>query len=341
VIYKISEEIKSKLANKRVILSMSGGKDSTACALLLRENDIPFESIHCDTGWEHAETMAYVRGPLNDRFGPVKILTARYELSEEAEKAAKRVEKELGVEYSSMVRAILYKGMFSNRVRRFCTQELKVYPFRAYARELAEQGVRIVNVVGIRHDESASRAQMPEWEPFDGDAEVWRPLIEWSVDDVVAIHKRHNMPPNPLYTRGAARVGCWPCIFSRKSEIRMVAQIDPKRIEIIEMLEKMVEPMARARYAEKGETIESLGYTAPTWFQNPKSEFREEVQPDGSIKKIRSGRCAPISEVVEWAYTKRGGKEFEPYAPEPGDGGCMRWGLCDMGWAAQGEMFKK
>jgi 3'-phosphoadenosine 5'-phosphosulfate sulfotransferase (PAPS reductase)/FAD synthetase len=337
----VTEETRQKLLSRKVVLSLSGGKDSTACALYLQENGIPFESVHCDTGWEHTETMAYVRGPLNDRFGPIKILTATFPLTPEAEKAAKQVEKELGVQYSSMVRAILYKGMFSSRVRRFCTQELKVYPFRRYARELNDQGVRIINVVGIRHDESAARAQMPEWEPFDGDAEVWRPLIHWSVDDVIAIHKRHNMEPNPLYLRGASRVGCWPCIFARKSEIRMLAQIDPKRVEIIEKLEAIVGEMAKKRYSEEGLTLESLGYSAPAWFTNPKSEYREEIQEDGTVKKIRKGNLLLIREVVDWAFTKHGGKEFEPYAPQPGDGGCMRWGLCDMGWASQGQLFRR
>ena len=121
----------------------------------------------------------------------------------------------------------------------------------------------------------------------------------------------------------------------------MLDQIDPKRVAIIEKLEGIVGELAIKRYAEEGATLESLGYSAPAWFTNPKSEYREEVQPDGTIKKIRKGNLLPIREVVEWAYTKRGGAEFEPYAAEPSDGGCMRWGLCDMGWAAQGEMFKK
>jgi hypothetical protein len=24
--------------------------------------------------------------------------------------------------------------------------------------------------------------------------------------------------------------------------------------------------------------------------------------------------------------------EYEPFAPDPSDGGCMRWGMCDMSW---------
>lgn len=335
----LSDEMSEKLNGRKVILSLSGGKDSTACALFLREHGIPFEAVHCDTGWEHPDTVTYVRTTLEERFGPIKILSGQFDLPEEHEAVAKQLEAELGFKYSAMIRVILYKGMFSSRMRRFCTDNLKVYPFRAYARELMQSGVRIVNVVGIRHDESTARSQMPEWEPFDGDAEVWRPLIRWTVDDVIAIHKRHNMPPNPLYLRGAARVGCWPCIFARKAEIRMIAETDPHRIYVIERLEEVVKEMATKRYAERGETFESLGYTPPTWFQNPKSEYRDRVQKDGTVKRVHSGAQMPIREVVQWSYTKRGKNEVEPFAPQPGDNGCMRWGLCDMGWAQQGILF--
>jgi len=36
------------------VLSLSGGKDSTAAALWLREQGIPHVRLFMDTGWEHA-----------------------------------------------------------------------------------------------------------------------------------------------------------------------------------------------------------------------------------------------------------------------------------------------
>ena len=43
------------------IASFSGGKDSTAMILHLIEQDIEFEAIFSDTGWEHPWTYKYVR----------------------------------------------------------------------------------------------------------------------------------------------------------------------------------------------------------------------------------------------------------------------------------------
>ena len=55
---------------------------------------------------------------------------------------------------------------------------------------------------------------MTEWEFQDFDAEVWRPdTLERG--EVIEIHHRHGLRPNPLYLLGATRV-CWPCIFARK-----------------------------------------------------------------------------------------------------------------------------
>ena len=43
-----------------IIASVSGGKDSTAMLLALREADIPFRAVFADTGWEAPETYAYL-----------------------------------------------------------------------------------------------------------------------------------------------------------------------------------------------------------------------------------------------------------------------------------------
>ena len=80
--------------------------------------------------------------------------------------------------------------MFPSRVKRFCTEELKIKPMQAYIARLVDAGAEVLNCVGIRRAESAVRSQMAEWEWADGfDCEVWRPLVTWSVEDVAAIHK--------------------------------------------------------------------------------------------------------------------------------------------------------
>jgi len=168
---------------------------------------------------------------------------------------------------------------------------------------------------GIRAAESEARSKLPEWEWQDGfDCEVWRPLIRWSEQDVIDIHTRHGLQPNPLYLRGAARVGCWPCIYARKDELRFIADTDPSRIDRLRELERKVSEAAYARAEAKGQPL-----------KNPPSFFQ--------AKTGAGGECWSIDKVVEWSRTSRGGRQFELFAAEPHEQGCVRWGLCETGAA--------
>jgi 3'-phosphoadenosine 5'-phosphosulfate sulfotransferase (PAPS reductase)/FAD synthetase len=285
------KEIVARLKGRRVVASVSGGKDSAAMSLYLTELGIEHDRVFCDTGWEHPDTYAYLRGPLTEKLGPIVELMPK----------------------KQMVELVKSKGIFPSSFRRFCTQELKVYPLAKYINGRMDGGEDIVNAVGIRAAESESRSKMPEWEWQEGfDCEVWRPLLHWTEQEVIDIHTRHGLRPNPLYLRGASRVGCYPCILSRKDEIRQVADADPWRIDEIRTLEAEVAQKARERHAKAG--IEHT--TDPTFFQ---------------AKTGGTGLCWPIDRVVGWSRTARGGKQLELFAAKSSDAGCMRWGLCDTG----------
>ena len=270
-----------------VVAGISGGKDSAALSLWLTEQGVAHRRVFADTGWEHPATyehLAYLEGVL----GPIDRVQCTH---------------------GGMVDLVRKRGMFPSRLRRFCTQELKAAPIRRYLSEHEAD----VNVVGIRASESASRARMAEWEwSKDFDCNVWRPLLGWSEDDVIAIHKRHGVRPNPLYLMGASRVGCWPCIFARKAEVKLVVDTDPARIALIAELEAEVEQGARERAEAKGEE-----HTARTFFHS-----RGHGQAD-------NGAMA-IGVVAEWAKTDRGGRQLPLFEDAPDDG-CVRWGLCETG----------
>lgn len=290
---------------KTHIASVSGGKDSTAMCLHLAEQGIEYRAVHFDTGWEHPETMRFVREVLPKYIGPIEIRSREPELPAELEHYAAELEAMLGFR-SPFVRWTLKKGMFAGRITRFCTQELKVFTVRDLVQEIHAEERIPINVVGIRAAESAARAKLPEHEISTSlDCVIWRPLIGWSEADVIAIHKRHRVPPNPLYLRGSSRVGCWPCIFARKSEI---AALDDGRIAVIERLEAIIEELARAKKAKKGEELDRV----PTFFSRP-------------------GR-GPIREHIAWSKTARGSDEEDRQIGFLGmNDGCLRWGLCDLG----------
>lgn len=284
-------------------------------SLWLTEQEIEHDRVFFDTGWEHHATYEYLRGPLAAKLGPITEIKAQAP-DVPIENLSPRVRAALE-QGSAMVARILKKGMFPSKQRRFCTQELKALPARAYIRSFVDAGEDVINAVGIRAAESDKRSRMTEWEYSDDfDCEVWRPLLSWSEQQVIDIHKRHGLAPNPLYLQGAARVGCWPCIYARKSEIKQIADVDPERIALLRELEHDVQGLAKARYAARGESLESLGYRPPAWFQAPLGN---------------NGEPWPIDRVVQWSRTVRGGTEEDRqellFAGQ--NDGCMRWGLCE------------
>ena len=304
------------------VLGMSGGKDSTACALYLQEQNIPFRAVFFDTGWEHDATYGYLDS-LERRLG-IEIEWRRNlpQLDASQEKAAQKVEAALalasshwGDSQSAMVRWCVKKAMFPSRRLRWCTQEMKYRLARAEMQAEHRAGRLPVNVVGVRAEESAARARLPE-RGLDGglDAMVWRPLLHWTQGQVVAIHQRHGLAPNPLYLRdkGARRVGCWPCIQCGKAELRLLAR-DEKRVAALELLEAVVGRLAQERRARNGaQPLEGL----PAYFQ--------------ASQRDQSGRrgTVPIRKHLEWAQTSRGGRQM--LLDLPSDSGCMRWGMCDL-----------
>jgi len=68
---------------------------------------------------------------------------------------------------------------------------------------------------GLRRQQSASRANLAEVEPFTlPSGKVLRkisPLAEWTTKEVWAYARQHDIPLLPLYAQGYTSIGCEPC----------------------------------------------------------------------------------------------------------------------------------
>jgi 3'-phosphoadenosine 5'-phosphosulfate sulfotransferase (PAPS reductase)/FAD synthetase len=133
----MNQTVSDKLSGRKAILSVSGGKDSAATSLYLRELGIEHVRVFADTGWEHELTYEYLRGPLTEALGVIHEVRGERTMDE----------------------LVTHKGAFPSRVMRFCTTELKIKPLAAFVKSFGDD---VVNVVGIRAAESAARAKMLE-----------------------------------------------------------------------------------------------------------------------------------------------------------------------------------
>lgn len=256
------------------LCGISGGKDSAALLIwALMESGYPKESLaftFTDTGNEHEWTYEQIEvlqdfsckhgGPLIQRIVPP-------------------------LDFWDLA---FKKHRFPSAKARFCTEHLKIIPMLQWCALRFNFGFTILAHSGIRAGESLARSELEEWD-LNGVLLVRerRPLIKWSLRDVFDIHKRYGVPLNKLYAAGARRVGCFPCIMSRKAEVRNVALNFPERIQ------KILEEEARFPMAYGRPSSFFASKTVPTRFR--KTTFTDK---NGKVFQV-----ATIHNVVDWALS--------------------------------------
>lgn len=235
----------------RIVVSVSGGKDSTATLLLaIERHGDDIEAAFADTGNEHPATYDYVRY-LADATG-VAIRWLRADFTEWWARRREYVRERWplkGVPADVVERALcifdagptgnpyldlcVIKGRFPSRKAQFCTQHLKVEPITEFQLGLIGRYGAVESWQGIRAEESARRAQLPEREDRGGGLTIYRPVLRWTVEQVFEQHRKHGIKPNPLYTQGMRRVGCMPCINVAKDELLEIGRRFPEHIDRI------------------------------------------------------------------------------------------------------------
>ncbi len=309
-------------------VSVSGGKDSTATLLVALET-LPrdaFVATFCDTGNEHPMTYEYI-GYLAEATGvPIKTLKPDFtdwwwHRRDYVRDHWGRPHKNYpdGVPQADIDRVLSFfekgptgnpyldlciiKGRFPARRSQFCTQFLKTEPSNEYALELIEKHGAVESWQGVRAEESANRAKLPDREDVGGGLTIFRPILRWNVDQVFAQHRKHGIDPNPLYKLGMNRVGCMPCINAAKPEILEISKRFPDQIDRIEEWERLVSTASK---------------------RGMSSFFPAPLGNRGDLM----GRN--IREVVRWLQTQRGGRLVDMFKAQSEPLMCSSaYGLCE------------
>lgn len=232
----------------KVIVTFSGGKDSLAALLWVREHiTTNFTTVFCDTGWEHPLTYEYIYGIADKLHLDLVTLKSK--------------------KYDGMVDLAKKKNRWPSTRARFCTEELKTKPVIDYVLDVVQDNMLMIQ--GIRGAESPARAKMQAqctyfkyyFEPYGYDRngkpryhsyrrrdirayrekfadDLLRPVFDWSAKQVIDYILAAGLAPNPLYRMGYKRVGCWPCIMANQQDIFNIARQAPERIQYIARMEQ-------------------------------------------------------------------------------------------------------
>ena len=250
-----------------LVVTTSGGKDSSVCVELAIRAGIPFEVMHNHTTADAPETVYFVR----DEFKRLEAMGIKCTLNKPVYKGAP----------TSMWSLIPQKLMPPTRLVRYCCSVLK------------EQGGagRFIST-GVRWDESTSRkANRGIYEKIasektqriilnnDNDdrrmlfencrlkaKRVVNPIIDWTDDDVWGFIRDAKIPLNPLYSEGFCRVGCVGCPNAGKKREKEFARWPKYKGMYISAFDRMLEERKRRNKMQGSWRMGTTGLDVFNWW---------------------------------------------------------------------------
>lgn len=201
---------------ERHILSLSGGKDSTALAIYMRDRVPDMEYVFCDTGEELKETYEYLD-----------------QIEAYLGKKITRLNDRAGFEHWLKV----FGGYLPGPRMRWCTKMLKLKPFEKYIGDDP-----VIGYVGIRADEERKgyingKDNIKTVYPFKDDG------IDY--DGVMNILQDSGIGMPPYMNWGRTHSGCYFCFFQKKIEWVRLLETYPADFNKAQNFEKISNQMGK------------------------------------------------------------------------------------------------
>lgn len=247
----VTPEITDLLSRDCVVaVGVSGGKDSDACAIAVNKhlNAIghtgPRILVHSDLGRiEWAESL-----PQCERLAAHlgwELLVVRRQAGDMMDRWQGRWKNNVARYLDlSCVKMIL---PWSTPSMRFCTSELKAAVISS-ALKKRFPGQHIVNVAGIRREESDNRAKAPvakedprlKRKGLEG--YTWNAVIEFSLDQVLGTIASSGLNLHEGYSKyGMSRISCVYCIMSSEADLMASAGCVDNHEVYVELVELEIE----------------------------------------------------------------------------------------------------
>jgi Phosphoadenosine phosphosulfate reductase family len=221
---------------ERHVLGVSGGRDSAALAVFMRQHypALNLEYFFTDTGKELPEVYEFL-GRLEGFLGkPIKRLNP---------------DRDFDFWLSQ------YNHFLPSPQTRWCTRQLKIHPFEQWIRADLKQGVKVTSYVAIRGDEnhreghSSTHPNLVVKLPFRDHGIDLRGVKELLEGSGVGL---------PAYYRWRSRSGCTFCFFQQKIEWVRLKEEHPEAFEEAKRYEKVAQDHNSPFTWSQRESLEEL-----------------------------------------------------------------------------------
>jgi 3'-phosphoadenosine 5'-phosphosulfate sulfotransferase (PAPS reductase)/FAD synthetase len=187
-------------------MGLSGGKDSAALAIFLRDRVPDIQYFFCDTGAELPETYEFLT-KLEAYFG-------------------KRIIRlNSGRDFDHWLD--VYRGTLPSPQVRWCTRQMKIKPLEDWIHSAFGSGP-VVSYVAIRSDEPNREGYLST----KSNVEVRYPFREEGIDKAGVMKILDEASVGlPAYYEWRTRSGCYFCFFQRKAEWVGLSERHPELFE--------------------------------------------------------------------------------------------------------------
>lgn len=234
------------------VLGLSGGRDSAALAVYMRQNhpELKVEYFFTDTGKELPEVYEFL-GRLEGFLG----------------KPILRLNPDRDFDFWLKQ----YNSFLPSPQSRWCTRQLKLRPFEQWIRSYLDEGCTVYSYVAIRADEEYREGYNPKQDRLI----VHLPFKNAGIDKAGVIEILEGSGLGlPAYYSWRTRSGCTFCFFQQK-------------IEWVRLMERHPEAFAEAKSYEK--TAVECG-SPFTWSQGESLEDMERPERVENIRRDHEAR---------------------------------------------------
>jgi hypothetical protein len=243
------------MAEEKHVLGISGGKDSAALAVYMRQYhpELDIEYFFTDTGKELPEVYSFL-AELEGRLG----------------KPILRLNPDRGFDFWLEKK---FNYFLPSPQTRWCTRQLKLLPFEQWIKPMLDAGTKVYSYVAIRADEEFRNAYNSRNENLT----IKLPFKEEGIDKA-GVHELLEISGLglPAYYNWRTRSGCTFCFYQQKVEWVGLLENHPQAFEEAKNYEKTALEHESPFTWSDGESLEEL--SRPERIEQIKKDHAKRVE---------------------------------------------------------------